>query len=234
MKPKILIIDNSTKPESYRPVEHWGPFLVFPYDVFYAPANEYPSDLSPYSHIILSGSDASIVNTAEWDRAEEDLVRTAIDMGKVILGSCYGHQLIARALFGPSSVQRMPVPETGWPQIRILSDDRLMGTAGNTVSCFAWHFDEVCRLPADRADILAQSDGCRIQAFKLTDRPVWGLQAHPEIGIAEGLNCFDSYTGSDAPRREELLTSRKFQPRDSGWIVPILRAFQQTRPALPR
>ena len=161
-------------------------------------------------------------------------MRTAIDLGKVILGSCYGHQLIARALFGPSSVQRMPTPEAGWPRIRILKDDPLMGAAGSSAYSFAWHFDEVCQLPADEADILAQSDGCRIQAFKLTARPVWGIQAHPEIGIAEGLKCFGSYSGSDAPRREKLLQSPKFHPRDSGWIVPILRAFQQTPPAGPR
>jgi GMP synthase-like glutamine amidotransferase len=233
MNPRILIIDNSTKPESYRPVEHWAPFLLFPYDAFYAPANEFPADLNPYSHIILTGSDATILDTAQWTRAEEDLVRTAIDLGKVILGSCYGHQLIARALFGPSSVRRMPGPEAGWPRIRIIHGDSLMGAAGSSVYSFAWHFDEVCRLPDDKAKILAQSDGCRIQAFKLTDHPVWGLQPHPEIGIAEGLKCFGAYTGSDGPRREELIKSQAFQPRDSGWVVPILRAFQYTAPGSP-
>ena len=44
-------------------------------------------------------------------QAEMDLIRTAVNQGKVILGSCFGHQIIAGALFGMGAVRSRKGPE---------------------------------------------------------------------------------------------------------------------------
>lgn len=230
MTPRALIVDNSTEPEVYRPCEHWGPLLAMPWDGCRAPEHRLPADPTPYSHLILSGSPASILDQTDWMVAEQELVRRAVAAGKVVLGSCFGHQLIARALFGPSSVRRMPEPGIGWACIEAACDDPLVGTRGRTWWSFTYHNDEVGRLPEDAAERVATGSTGGIEAFRLRGHPVWGIQPHPEIGIVEGLRIIGSKPDPHCPARERFLPPGPHQARDSGWIVPLMHAFQQQRP----
>ncbi|MBW2059031.1 MAG: type 1 glutamine amidotransferase [Deltaproteobacteria bacterium] len=226
---RILILDNSIDHGVYQPLEHWKPLLLFPFDSFRVSAGEMPGSLDPYSHVIVTGSEASVLGDLDWILAEEELLRLAVGMGKVILGSCFGHQMIARSLFGKETVRRMKEPEIGWSRIRIIRGDSLVGRAGQYVHTFLLHFDEVCGLPKQEATVLARSARCRVQAFKLRQRPVWGIQAHPEIGIVEGLRLLGSLLENDEHRRRYLARAERSCPRDSGWIVPLMRAFQQSQ-----
>ena len=44
---------------------------------------------------------------------------------------------------------------------------------------FERHRDEIICLPPG-AIRLAKSDSCKIQAFQYRDKPIWGVQFHPE------------------------------------------------------
>ena len=227
---RILVLDNSIENDAYLPLAYWGPFLMPAYDVFRASRGELPADLNDYSHILLSGSTASVLENTGWIQAEMDLIRSAVEQGKVILGSCFGHQIIAAAMFGMDALNRRQAPEIGWTDIEILADDALFGRSGRKIEGFVFHYDEVCNLPKGQATVLARSDQCRNLGFKLRGKPVWGVQPHFEMGIGDGLKYLDIVRGDGIPDKRTLFNSAESFPRDSGWIIPMLKAFYNTRP----
>ena len=224
---RVLILDNAIDYNVYRPVEHWAPHLIYPFDVFRASMGELPKDIDPYSHVIVTGSEASIMDDADWMRAEEEVIREAVESGKVVLGSCFGHQLVARALYGMDVVRRREYPGVGWRDIKVRKNDKLFGLAGGPINSLLIHFDEVCNLPLDQVDILATSDYCDVQAFKLKDKPVWGIQPHPEIGIEEGLAIMDKIAEKRTEHKKRFLDARESKPIDSEWIAYLMAEFQR-------
>ncbi len=227
---RILFLDNSIENDAYQPLTYWEPLLMFAYDSYRACTGEMPTDLNAYSHIIISGSAASVLENAGWMQAQMRLIRTAVNQGKVILGSCFGHQIIAGALFGMGAVRRRKGPDIGWPDIEIITDDALLGKCGRKINSFVFHFDEVCNLAENQATVIARSKECGILGFKLNGKPVWGLQPHFEMGIVEGLKYIELVQGEGIPDKQYLFNSAENFPKDSGWVIPLLKAFYGTRP----
>jgi GMP synthase-like glutamine amidotransferase len=227
---RILFLDNSIHNDAYDPLTYWTPLLLFPYDVFRVSAGELPPELDSYSHILITGSAASVLDDDAWMKAEADLIQKAVDKGKVILGSCFGHQIIARSLFGMAAVRKRMTPEIGWPNIEIISSDSLFGKSDRTINSFVFHYDEVCALPEEKAKIIARSDECDILVFKLKGKPVWGVQPHFEMGIVDGLRYIEKVKGNQVPDRQLFFSSDQHMPKDSGWIIPLMKAFHETRP----
>lgn len=226
---RILFLDNAIDGDVYQPLSYWPPLLLFPYDLFRVSAGQWPDGLNSYSHILITGSAASVLDDTEWMKAEAALIKQAVKSGKVILGSCFGHQMIARSLFGLEAVRRREKLEIGWPDIHILSRDELLGESGSTINGFVFHFDEVCNVPQEKATVIARSADCEILAFKLKDRPVWGIQPHFEMGIVEGIQIVDRAQGDDIPDRQYFFNCTEYPPRDSGLIIPLMKTFHETR-----
>ena len=224
---RILFLDNSIETDAYHPLAYWGPLLMFPYDSYRVCRDELPTELDAYSHIFLSGSSASVLDNADWMQAEMELIRVAVDRGKPILGSCFGHQIIAGALLGMDTVRRRKAPEIGWPDIEIIADDALFGRRGRIINSFVFHFDEVCNLPENRARVIARSGDCGILVFKLNEKPVWGIQPHFEMGIVEGLKYIETVQSEGVPSKQSFFNSVENYPKDSGWVIPLLKAFYQ-------
>jgi GMP synthase-like glutamine amidotransferase len=219
----VAIVDNSVIPEIYRPVEHWSRHLDVPWQAFTAREGSLP-DPAVFSHIILTGSEASILEREPWVDAEAVLVRKAVAAGTAVLGSCWGHQLIAFALAGSGHVRRAARPEIGWIPIRLERSSALLGPAGATAFTFSSHYDEVFDLPAG-FEVLASSEACAVQAFRVGETPVWGLQCHPEIDVPTGQRFLRDLIGCGFKGREVLLEAQAQPPRDSGIIAGIVRAF---------
>lgn len=219
----VAIVDNSVIPEIYRPVEHWSRHLDGPWQAYTAREGSLP-DPAAFSHIILTGSEASILEREPWADAEAAMVREAVAAGAAVLGSCWGHQLIAFALAGEGHVRRAARPEIGWIPIRMEMSSALLGPAGTTAFTFSSHYDEVFDLPAG-FEVLASSEDCAVQAFRVGDKPVWGLQCHPEIDVPTGQRFIRDLIGCGFKGREALLEARAQTPRDSGLIRGIVRAF---------
>lgn len=225
---RVAVIDLSLDPGIYRPVEHWSRFLGAPWRAFRPKDGEFPGWEEGYTHVLLTGSEASIVNREPWAERTADFVRLAVSRGMSVLGSCYGHQLLALALAGPESVRRCPEPEIGWRAIRRLRPSRLLGGEGDFFA-FTVHFDEVSSLPEPFL-VLASTEACGIQAFALKDKPVWGIQPHPEIDIPTGRKLLGDFAGG-RPELEPLFTpALASEPRDSGTAQGIVRAFLEAVP----
>lgn len=226
--PSVAIVDNSIHPEVYRPVEHWGRRLGAPWRAYVARRGEFP-DPAGYSHVILTGSEASILDREPWVETEAALVREAVSAGVAVLGSCWGHQLIAYALAGESFVGRCARPEIGWIPIRLDRASALLGPAGEAPHVFSVHFDEVRGLPPE-FEVLASTEACPVHAFRLAGRRVWGLQSHPEVDVPTGRAFLRDLVARGFKGREAMLEALDSEPRDSGLIRRIVRAFLAAGP----
>jgi GMP synthase-like glutamine amidotransferase len=222
-RPIVAIVDNSIDPAIYRPVEHWSRYLDAPWRAFVAREGDLP-DPGGYSHIILTGSESSIVDREPWALAEAGMVREAVARGTAVLGSCWGHQLLAFALAGEACVRRASAPEIGWITLLMDRSSDLLGPAGTTAFTFSIHYDEVCDLPSG-FEVMASSAACPIQAFRYANKAVWGLQGHPEVDIPTGRRFLQELIDRGFKGREALLAALAEPPRDSGLIRRIVGAF---------
>ncbi len=152
------------------------------------------SDLSKYSHVILSGSEASVVEDNPWDAVLEMIIHDAIEQKKPLLGICYGHQFIVRAIAGRHCVKKSEIPEIGWADIHISNSPIFEGITAPV--CMVSHYDEVCNLN-ENFKIIASTPGCPVHGFQYKNLPVWGVQFHPEYNIEEANEIFDLIAEED-------------------------------------
>jgi GMP synthase-like glutamine amidotransferase len=146
-------------------------------------------DLRSYDAVIFAGGE---YRPEEFEepifQAERERIMEALDAIVPILSICLGNQLLAYWLGGEVNKGRW---EIGWLPVTIneagMSDPLLTGL-DRTFFAFLWHGDQVTRLP-EGAVLLASSERCPVQVFRLGSQPVWGLQFNPQYDpvIAEGV-----------------------------------------------
>jgi GMP synthase-like glutamine amidotransferase len=128
--------------------------------------------------LIIMGGPMSVNDDVPSIRQEAGYVAGAIALGKPVLGICLGAQFIAKSL--GARVYRNAVKEIGWAPIywtEAARRDRLFSGLERPETVLHWH-GETFDLPKG-AELLAWSDNCRHQAFRVEDR-VYGLQFHLE------------------------------------------------------
>jgi GMP synthase-like glutamine amidotransferase len=116
MKGKLLVLDNSLDVPAYRPVGHWEALAQEPLLV-HRPQDDLELDLAGVTHVFVTGSEASINEESSWIERHALLLRRIVALRIPTLASCFGHQLLARALWGKSFVRRSPTPEFGWVEV---------------------------------------------------------------------------------------------------------------------
>ncbi|MEM1777338.1 MAG: glutamine-hydrolyzing GMP synthase [Acidilobaceae archaeon] len=121
--------------------------------------------------VILSGGPASV-----WEGKHDDIIKLIIKEDKPILGICYGHQLLARALGG--IVQRSHKPEFGPTTVFLKVRDRIFKGIPNSFIVWMSHNDAVIE-PPPGAEVLAYSHGSPVAAMRYGIH--YGIQWHPEV-----------------------------------------------------
>lgn len=124
--------------------------------------------------VILSGSPLSVY--------DKDAFR--IDFGRLlgrvpVLGICYGAQLMAYTLGGAVE----PAPSREYGRARLCDVDAASPLLrGIEPGAQVWmsHGDTITVLPP-HFEVIASTDDVRYAAFESKDRPVWGVQFHPEV-----------------------------------------------------
>jgi GMP synthase (glutamine-hydrolysing) len=130
--------------------------------------------------IVLSGGPASVL-----DPDAPGFDPALLDLGKPVLGICYGLQLLAHRLGGV--VEPADDREYGRALLKVERDDPLLADLPGGAEHVVWmsHGDRVLRLPPDFA-VLATSESSPFAAVRHAERPIWGLQFHPEVVHTEG------------------------------------------------
>lgn len=181
MSVRILIIDNAVHRFLFKPSWHWKAYLkgIETCTVNVRAGKKIP-DLGDFTHIILTGSEASIVEPKPWFDVEAELIRDAVERGIPVLGSCFGHQMLVYALSGPEFLRRSNPPEVGWADIKMMCSDPLFDGLPNPWRTFVYHFGEAVDPPSPWIK-LGKTKHCDTHVLRYGELPVWGVQAHPEI-----------------------------------------------------
>ncbi|RJP68170.1 MAG: type 1 glutamine amidotransferase [Candidatus Abyssobacteria bacterium SURF_17] len=217
----ILIIDNGPYPRIIRQASWIRSYLPgIRTEIVYAIENRMPHEPEKYDGVILSGGIEPLFSERAWLLAELKLIEKCAEKSVPLLGICYGHQLIGRALMGPHAVREKHSPEFGWKQIRLVQhDSHLFEGIPSEFYAHCSHFDEVCELSPEFR-LLAESDRCKIQAYEHVSNPIWGVQFHSEINVRKGRLLL--ILNGLANLRPSLATPRTLlEARDSG-IAPKL------------
>lgn len=140
------------------------------------------ADLENVDVVLIGGAGAySAAEDYEWTAPLLDFVRLVVDREMPLFGSCWGHQIIARAL-GGTVVYDPDHSELGCGWVDRTDAgalDPLFHRFPERFRANMGHHDRVVELP-DGAVELARN-GQRYQAFKLEGRPVYGTQFHSEL-----------------------------------------------------
>ena len=215
---RLLVIDNSMDQTIYSPVDHWRVHARCKVDVVRPPAGGFPGELARWSHVIITGSEASILEDYDWILEECRLVERLAERAVPVLASCFGHQLVVRALSGKPHVRRCPAPEFGWVEVcgagPARRTDPIVGSLPEPFFVFSSHFDEVYPLPEDW-ERLCKSRLCNNAVVRWRKGPVWGIQHHPEIGIEQGADLMDALLEKMPDRKSLVLAGFEAARRDS-------------------
>jgi GMP synthase (glutamine-hydrolysing) len=130
--------------------------------------------------IILSGGPSSV-----FEKGAPDVDPAIVDLGMPVLGICYGLQLMAHRLGG--LVERADDREYGRALLKLEREDPLFAKLPGGAERVVWmsHGDKVLRLPTG-FEVLATSQSSPFAAIRHAERPIWGVQFHPEVVHTEG------------------------------------------------
>jgi GMP synthase (glutamine-hydrolysing) len=123
--------------------------------------------------LVLSGGPSSV-----YDEGAPTIELGILGLDVPLLGLCYGHQLLARLLGG--KVERGERQEYGVTRATIVKPAGVL--KGLDISEKVWmsHGDIVEGL-AEEFEVLAYTDNCPVAAFRHKEKPIYGLQWHPEV-----------------------------------------------------
>jgi GMP synthase (glutamine-hydrolysing) len=139
--------------------------------------------------IILSGGPKS-VSAGDAPKCDPRL----FDLGRPVLGICYGMQLMAHELGG--SVEPAPQREFGHATVRVASGVPLFGDVPAEIRVWASHGDLVAAAPAGFA-VVATSANAPVAAMADEERKLYALLFHPEVVHTEsGLEILRNFAYS--------------------------------------
>ena len=138
------------------------------------------------SHIVLSGQ------SDPWDRYEPAALAGVFEVirkaRQPMIGVCGGHQQIALAFGAPIDLMGRLEPGEGYEGAKRergffpieTSGEGIFKNLPRNVTVWHSHFDEVKKLPQG-FHATASNETCRIQAMQHDQRPLFGVQFHPEL-----------------------------------------------------
>ncbi|HVQ38697.1 MAG TPA: gamma-glutamyl-gamma-aminobutyrate hydrolase family protein [Pyrinomonadaceae bacterium] len=187
----VYLIDNTLDGQGPSPLElrstlsRMSDGLEILIEPYHAVSMQRVGSLGP-SHIILSGQ------SHPWTMYAEEALAGVVEVIKQArqptLGVCGGHQQIVLAFGGTVDLMARLGPGEGYEGAKRERGYFPVQTTGQGIfkdlppEIIVWHshFDEVKKLPPE-FQATASNDNCAIQAMQHTERPLFGVQFHPEL-----------------------------------------------------
>lgn len=145
------------------------------YDVTVA---DYPESINECDGYLITGSKLSVYDDVQWIRDLETYIHLLHSKKKALLGVCFGHQLIAKALGG-----EVRKADEGW--VLGLQDYQFhksfpwLNKMNTRVRLIHSHQDQVISLP-DKAELVA-SNHLVPYAMYFIGNHIMSIQGHPEF-----------------------------------------------------
>ena len=187
----IYLVDNTVDGQGASPreiraaLQRVDPDLEVLTERFSEVSLERVRDLNP-SHIILSGQ------SHPWERYTPESLAGVFSVireaNQPILGVCGGHQQMALAFGAEVGLMGRLEPGEGYDGAKRergffeveTNNQGIFQHLPEKITVWHSHFDEVKSLPPG-FEATAANETCPIQAMQHNDRPLFGVQFHPEL-----------------------------------------------------
>ena len=204
-----------------------APSLTFAtYDVEH---DQWPTHMDECQAYLITGSPHGVNDGFPWIAKLETFIRALHAKQKKLIGICFGHQLIAKALGG--RVIRAP---NGWgvgmSQNHIIVQKPWMTPNIQQFNLLNSHQDQVVELP-DHAEVLASNDFCPIYMCQMGE--CLTIQGHPEFSKAYSKALIEMRRDQlDRERYEAGLHSLQLDKNEqiiAQWIIHFLNQRQTSK-----
>ncbi len=194
------------------------------FEVYDVERGEFPPSMDACDAYLITGSRWGVYDEHGWIPRLEQYVRELHAAGRPLIGICFGHQLIARALGG----QAAKSPK-GWgvgiETVNVHADAPWMSPPLDDLSLIVSHQDQVTDLPPG-AEVLAGNEFCPYAVLAIDGR-ILTFQGHPEFAREFSRELIEmrremlgpelAQSGLDSLRRET------HEKHAASWIVKFLR-----------
>ena len=182
------------------------------YRIFQTWQGELPLGINTDELFVVPGSLDSAYDDKPWIIALLQWIEKAYCRGAKMMGVCFGHQAIARALGG--EVRRYDGGfGAGVRASNVIDEQMKPYFPDGEMRLLYSHHDQVMAMPAD-AVRCATSDFCKNESFRIGNQVVT-FQGHPEFTVAYSrhllLNCSDDV--DEAVRRAALHSLDSLTPQ---------------------
>lgn len=185
---------------------------------------DFPHDVNACDGYLITGSKHGVNDNLHWIAPLENFVRDLHAKQKKLIGICFGHQLIAKALGG--KVIKSP---KGWgvgmSENQIILQKSWMKPKCDKFNLLVSHQDQVVELPKG-AEILASNPLCPF--FMMQIESSLTVQGHPEFSkaYAQAVLEQDRKAMLEPAQYEAGLQSLAWEKDDAivaQWIINFLR-----------
>ncbi len=181
---------------------------------------------------VVTGSPASVNNDdLPWLAQLLDFIREVHAARQPLIGLCFGHQAVARALGGQVARHAagwgLGTAATHWQHAR-----PWMQPAQSTTTLMAAHNEQVIRMP-EGAECLGGSDFCPISSMQIGQH-IWTTQYHPEMPLVfmQALLGYlaDKLDTNTMARAHASLQHAADVPLFGQWMAQFIEHARNTRP----
>lgn len=191
-----------------------------------------PSGPDAFDAFVITGSPASVNDDSlPWVGPLLDFIR-AVDVARQpLIGLCFGHQAVARALGGQVARNAagwgLGTAPTQWHHTR-----HWMIPAQSSTTLMAAHNEQVTRMP-EGAECLGGSDFCPIGSMQIGQH-IWTTQYHPEMSLVfmRALLGYlaDKLDAATMTRAHATLQQAADVPLFGQWMVQFFEHARECKP----